>query len=316
MPLFIWLTIRRMTPATAIALLLLLGGFSGASELRAQTSIIRKVMGGGGGTTSSSGHIVRGTLSQTAVGRMTRNGSDRHDVGFWYWAYQPEVVARVSIPHLQATTGTRLTFPMTLTIDEERKPFFPRAFRARVRFNRTLLHQQGTTPPCDAAVDGCVIEINGVANGAGTIAEMQFLTALGDSEATELAFEEFEWDQKGEERIATVKDDGEMRLLDVCREGGQIRLIRSGEFASRIRVWPNPASDHAMLEYVAAESGPVLIRLVDLYGNEVARLLESEVEAQRLYQAEIDIDAIPSGSYTVVYSTPTQTTTQRLLITQ
>jgi hypothetical protein len=304
-----------MAPAAAITILLI-GGLRDMPELRAQTSIIRKVVGGGGGTTASSGHIIRGTFSQTAVGRMIHNGSDRHDVGFWYWAYQPEVIARVSIPHVDAEAGTRLTIPMTLTVDETRKPFLPRAFRARVRFNRTLLHQTGATPPCDPGVDGCVIEINGVANADGTIAEMEFVTALGDSEATPLAFEEFEWEQKGEERIATAKDDGEMRLLGVCREGGQIRLIRSGAFASRIRVWPNPATDHAMVEYVAAESGTISIRLVDLYGNEVARLLESDVEAQRLYQAEIDLDAVPSGSYTVVYSTPTQTTTQRLLITQ
>jgi hypothetical protein len=259
---------------------------------------------------------MRGSISQTAVGRLDRGSGDQHDVGFWYWAYRPEATVKVSIPHVQAEVGTRITMPLTLTVTSSKTDFLPRAFHARIRFNRTILRQGSGTPPCDATTGDCVIEIDGTATAEGPIAQMEFITALGDSEGTPLTIEEFTWQQKGEERIATARENGDVTLLGICRQGGQIRLIKSGEFASRVRVWPNPATTRTTLEYVAAEAGPVTIRLVDLFGNDVTKLVSTDVEAERLYQTEIDLSQIPSGSYTLVYSTPTQMLTQHLIVTQ
>ena len=72
----------------------------------------------------------------------------------------------------------------------------------------------------------------------------------------------------------------------------------------------------AMAMFVAAETGPVVVRVVDMLGNEVARLVDAEAEAERLYSSDIDLKQIPSGSYVVVFTTPTGVVTQRLMITQ
>jgi hypothetical protein len=301
----------------ARALLFLLAPILFSVTLHAQTQITRDVVAGGGGTTSSGGHTVRGTVSQTAVGRLTHASNERHDVGFWYRAYQPEVVARVSIPSLEAEVGTRVTIPVRLTTSESRKPFFERPFRARIRFNGTLLHAVGSTPACTYDEDDCLIDISGTATADGTIAELEFIVALGNAESTPLVIESFEWQPKHEdERIATTREHGELKLLGVCRVGNEIRLIRSGAFLSRMRAWPNPISRAGTVEYVSAESGPITLLLVDMLGNTITTLVETDVEAQRLYQVEIDLENIPSGSYHLVYITPSQRMTQRLLIMQ
>lgn len=287
---------------------------SGAPEAFGQNGVIREVISGGGGTAGSAGHIVRGTLSQTGIGRTARGGGNRHDAGFWYRAYRPEIVAVVSIPEIEANVGNRLTIPLQLSTSQIRGDFFPRGFRARVRFNSTLVHLTGNNPLCSYDGDDCVFEFTGTAQGPnGTIAELDCITALGNAESTELIIEEFEWERRAEEHVTMTKDNGALRLLDVCREGDEIRLIRTA-VASRMRLWPSPARELASLEFVAGESGPVEIRLVDMLGSDAATLVKEEIEADRIYRTDVDLSGIPSGSYIVVYRTATRTLTQRLLI--
>ena len=285
--------------------------------LLAQTTVTRDVVAGSGGTTASGRYSLRGTVSQTAAARVASSSSDRHDIGFWYRAYQTEVVARVSIPHLEAEVGTRVTVPITLTTTASRTPFFERSYRARIRFNGTLLRASGSTPACTWEEDDCVLELTGVARQDGVLAELEFIVALGNAESTPIAIESFEWGQKREdERITTYRDNGELTLLGVCREGGEIRLIRSGSFLSRLRVWPNPVTTQGTAEVVSAETGPVTVLLVDMLGNTVATLVDQHAEAQRLYQVALDLSGISSGSYHLVYITPSQRSSQRLLIMQ
>lgn len=299
----------------AIVLPTLVVGLLAVGMLRGQTIIKRHVVASGGGEAASAGHTTRGTISQSATGRLTHAVDDRHDAGFWYWAYKPTATVVVALPTIDAEVGTRVTLPMTLTMTDATADFLPRAFHARIRFNSTLLHPVAGTPACIADTGDCVLRIDGIADaGADVIARLEFIVALGDSEATPLKIEDFKWEKTGEERIATVRRDGLVNLLGVCRVGGQVRLIRSGAFASRVRASPNPSHGRTTLEFVAAEDGPVEIRLVDLLGNDVARLIETNAEAERLYRSEVDLDAIASGSYVIVYRTPTQVLTERLVI--
>jgi hypothetical protein len=303
--------------ALAVPLLLALAILTGGTTLRAQTVVIRSVVAAGSGSSASAGHSVRGTVSQTGVGRLLHGGDARHDVGFWYKAYQPEVIARVSIPKLEAEIGTRITVPLRLTMGATRSPFLPRSFRARVRYNHTLMRPAGSTPGCSYDGGDCVLEITGQATQEGTIAELEFIVALGDAESTPITIESFDWQmQREDERITTVLEHGSLTLLGVCRVNGELRLIRSGAMVSRVRVWPNPISRSGSLEYVSAETGPIEIHLVDLLGNDIATLLSTDAEAQRLYQVDIDLSQVPSGSYHLVYITPSQRIAQRLLVTQ
>ena len=293
------------------------------SPLTSQTSeptITRDVISGGGGTTRSSGNIIRGTLSQTGVGRLKTGGAyERHDVGFWYKAYPPEVLTTVSLPIIETNVETRVNVDLTLKTEFPReltRPFYPRLFTARIRFNGTLLHPLSGTPECLWDGDDCVIEISDTAWEAnGTIATLEFITALGNAVGTPLTIEEFTWSRLGEERISVLKEHGALTLLDVCREGGEIRLIQSGP-AARLTIWPNPASISATVEFTPNESGVVDMRLVDLLGADVIQLARQEVEVDRSYRLPIDLTSVPTGTYTLVFRLPATTITRRIIVRQ
>lgn len=303
---------RILATIVALAALLLM-----TSSLSAQHTITRRVVGAGGGTSTSGTSTLQGTVSQGAIGRIASTTGTRNEIGFWYSPVRAEVATIVSLPHTEAEPGTRLTIPLHLTIADAQIPFLPRAFHARIRYNHTLLHPIGSTPACSYDGNDCMIEVSGVATSDNSdLATLEFVAALGDSERTALTIDEFTWNKQGEEKIAVVKKHGEFELLGVCRVGGEIRLIHSGAFASRVAAWPNPAREHLELEYVAAESGPVTITLTDALGREVAVLVRTDVEAQRLYRTKVDLSQVSSGSYLLTYSTPTRRITQPVLIAQ
>lgn len=290
----------------------------------AQTELGRDLISSGSGTTGSGsgGHIVRGSISQTAVGHMEHGspgpggGSDLHLVGFWYRGLRPDVITTVSLPRIETTTATEITVPMTLETSGAVGPFVPRDFTARIRFNGTLLHPIGSTPPCVYGDGFCTLEISGRATVEnGVIAELRFLTALGNAEATALEIVEFRWEKRAEERISVFREDGEVRLLDVCREGDEIRLIRSGAL-SRLAVHPNPARERTTVEFASNAIGRVELVLVDLLGKEVARLADQQIVPDRHYRIEVDLSGVASGSYVVICRMPASRLAERLVISE
>ncbi len=244
---------------------------------------------------------------------------ERHDVGFWYKAYRPEVITTVSLPAIETNVETRIRAELRLETEFTRepfRPFYPRPFTARIRFNRTLLHPLNRTPDCLWDGDDCIIEIHDTAQAEnGVIATLEFLTALGNAEGTALEIEEFTWMRTGEERITVVKQHGSVTLLDVCREGNHFRLIHSGP-AARLTVWPNPASTSATIEFTPNETGVADIRLVDVLGSDVVGIIREQVQADELYKTSINLTNIPSGTYMLVFQLPSETITRRLVVRQ
>lgn len=283
----------------------------------AQTIVSREVVAGGGGTLRGGERIVRGTLSQTAVGVLARpDASELQFAGFWHRAYRPEAVTTLSLPRIETTTRSRVVVELRLETTGNRSPFTPRPFTIRIRFNSTLLHPLEGTPACSYDGDDCIIEISDTARlENGVIARIPFITALGNAESTPLRIESVEWDKRGEERIRVEKIDGELLLLDVCREGEEVRTIRSGPVA-RLAIHPNPTSGDATLDLTPNESGPVTIRLVDPLGAERLRFPTVSVEAGRHYPLQLSLSSLPSGVYTLLVQTPSGLSTKQLIIQQ
>ena len=283
--------------------------------------IIRDVNGSGGvRMTASNGHALHGTVSQTSIGRVSiENQTTRLDVGFWYWAKTVAPVC-VRLPIAEAEPGTTLTIPLLLEQAENMPAGGQLGFRARIRFNRSLLQPVQDTPECLWDGGDCLLDIEGPVTAemlqTGILAKLQFLVKLGDSESTPLIIEEFEWIGGGERDITTILKHGQFNLLGVCREGGEVRLVHGTGPASRVRVWPNPASGSTEVAFVSREEGPVRVTLVDAIGREVATLAEQTVEAVKLYSINADLSSIPSGSYFLVFRTPTEVKTTRLTIEQ
>lgn len=283
--------------------------------LSAQTQISRQVIGNAGGQTESGRHRIHGTLSQTSVGLLPRRDDSLHGVGFWYKA---EILAsaHVRFPIIEAEVGTIVTIPLILEDSERLLRYGPRSFRARIRFNRSLLVPEGTTPFCSPDGDDCVMEITGLATGreTDTIARLDFRATLGNAESTPLIIEEIVWESKAERRFVAEKVNGEFRLLGVCREGEGLRLIRAGGPASRLRAIPNITDGPAAIEYVAGEAGQMRLVVVDQLGREETVLFHGTVDAARLYQNSFDLSRLSTGSYFLVMRTATETLIEQLII--
>lgn len=282
--------------------------------------IIRDVNGSGGQAMQGGAFGLHGTVSQTTIGRVSTE-LRRQGVGFWYWAREFDAFACIRLGNGEANPGERVMIPLLIE-DMQRFPVqAPTGFRVRIRFNRSLLQPDSEElPGCTFEGNECVLEITGAVTPesiqSGVLAEMFFLAKLGDSESTPLIIESFEWTGVGEGQIETVTKDGLFTLLGICREGGEIRLVHSAGPASRIRVFPNPASDRVSVEFTSKEEGRASLVLIDQFGREVATLAEQGVEAAQLYRVDVDLMNISSGAYFVILRTPGEIKTMKLVIEQ
>ena len=284
--------------------------------------IIRDVNGSGGRLMSAGNFRIHGTVSQTTIGRVVRPNAnnDLHNVGFWYWAKENKAFACVRFPITQAEPGTTISIPLLIEQTERLPVSSALRFQARIRFNRSLLMPVGETPECLYDGDDCLLDIDVVvtpeAIQRGVLTELRFLTKLGNAESTPLVIEEYAWTGYGEQPITTVTKPGEFALLGVCREGGEVRLIRSLGPASRLRVWPNPAIGNTNVEFVSREAGQVRLTLVDAIGRELKVLAEESVESMELQRVSVDISTIASGTYFLVMRTPGEIKTTRITVEQ
>lgn len=280
--------------------------------------IIRDVNGYGGEAMTGKTMNLHGTVSQSSIGRLRRPNGSLHNVGFWYWAKSSELYACVRMPLAQAEPGTVLNIPLLLEESSRLPVNGTLRFRARIRYNRTLLQPVNGTPECQWDGDDCILEVEGVVTAnsieTGVLANLQFLAKLGNAESTPLTIESLSWSNVGERTIRTVLKPGLFTLLGVCRVGGEIRLIHSTGPATRVRVWPNPAADQINVEFISREEGTVSLELVDAIGRQVGTLAEQQVDAVRLYSVALDLSNVASGTYFLVLRTPTDVKTTRLTV--
>ncbi len=255
-----------------------------------------------GGWTSSGEHRVGGSLSQSAAGLLAPGAATTAGIGFWH---RPTTSARavVRIPEISAEVGTRLTIPVILESSEGLLRYGPRSFRLKLRYNRSLLDPDPIrTPICQIEGNDCVMEVSGQVSGAlvDTIARLEFTAMLGDAESTPLAIDTIIWERRAERRFEASTINGLFTLLGVCREGDRIRLIHTGPPASRLALYPNVTAGPLTLNFLSAESLPVTISLVDPLGREGRVVYSAPTEASRLYQVNVDLGDLSSGSYFMV----------------
>ncbi|MGE3800628.1 MAG: T9SS type A sorting domain-containing protein [Candidatus Kapaibacterium sp.] len=289
------------------------------SQLISQSRIARGTFGSGGGSTGSGVSGSHGTLSQSIVGRTAgvSQGETFHEAGFWRRGVLPNSETVVAIPATEAPVGLLLTIPIDLQSVTGSLVGATRPYKLRIRYNATLLEPTGGTPQPLRIGDTCFLEVTGTAVLLpGTFAELQFRAKLGNDTSTPLTIEEFQWETLAEERNRVTTVDGTFTLLGVCREGDSVRLIHSGPSAARITLQPNPVRTEGVATYTAAESGQTELILFDMMGKEVALLASFNGEAEHIYRVELDVQSIPSGAYTLVCRTPTQTLTERLMISE
>ena len=281
----------------------------------AQGRIERGVIGSGGGVVAGGSGRLHGTFSQSLAGRSASEAFARF--GFWHQAAAPAFETVIHLPHVEAPVGTRLTIPLSIQSVDGNVQSVRRDFTALIRYNASLLDPLTPGVSCLRVGETCFLEVRGTADlRPGIIAEIEYIAKLGTDTGTALELVEFAWEGGGEELHRVIRLDGFFRLLDVCREGDAVRLIHAGSSGARITVNPNPLRTVGQIEFISVEAGYTSFTLVDVTGTEVARVGRIDSDPDQLYRLPIATEELPSGAYTLLCRTPSETLTTSILITE
>lgn len=214
----------------------------------------------------------------------------------------------VEIPTLEGAPGDRVRVP--LRIIEAQRSFFGlrRTFRTTIRFDATLLEPAPGTPRGTIRDGERIITITGErVDGSEELFALDMIAALGGADSTIIHIDEFIWTDAGS-RIGTR--DGLFKLRDICRTGSD-RLITVGGQAALKESHPNPARSNAHIEFETGEVGTSRLYLVDPMGKEVMTIIEGDLPIGQ-HAAELDLTALPSGTYFYILQTPTERLSRRL----
>ncbi len=220
---------------------------------------------------------------------------------------QPEILAlELSFPDTAAAVDQHIAIPLRLLSSS---PFEGNiTVGGTIQFDRTMLSADRLSTP----VPGGSIDITdelispglrtfrfrytGPLPADGTLALVESFVLLGLSDTTSLRImHPTAAPEPGMVETVITGRDGFFRTLGICRTGGD-RFIRLQEMSKLAVSVPNPASDWAAIRFEIPAGGPVLLRLFNGMGEEVARPVEGELAAGS-HEIRIDLRALPSGLY-------------------
>ncbi len=183
-------------------------------------------------------------------------------------------------------------------------------FAAQIRFDGTLMTPLEWNGAIYLEGDERVLAINGSKSSEGdTLIMLRCIVGLGAAESTPITIENFAWRGCGG---PTGTIDGELRLLEICRETTP-RLFLSNGFSALKPARPNPAADGAEIPYEIIEPGRTRLYVTDLAGRRVVTLADAEM-VPGSYVARLDLTGLSSGVYLCVLETPTQRMTGRIQV--
>jgi hypothetical protein len=250
-----------------------------------------------GATGASHAPAAEGTYTVAVTGA---NGCSSISAPYLYFSAS----ATVSLPEIVAAPGERITVPIRLiTSSGLNHPVF-RRFRITLRFRASMLIPVGDGWSGSVQGNERVMTIEREWDGSfakGTLGDLEFIVALGDSIATPLRIEAFEWTDG---RARTTAIDGAVVLRDLCEiDGTRLIDVTGGTALKPAR--PDPVTDIAEIDYEVIEAGPTRLYLIDLFGRTVATLADGDHMPGR-YTTVLDMRGIPSGIYICVLRTATE----------
>src|SRR3989339_151739 len=208
--------------------------------------------------------------------------------------------AYLLIPTDSASVGTPITIPIILTSSEGMVQSGVTRYTIRISTNRTVLKPRGSTPQGIFVNDRRIIELSGtLKDTAGTLAQLQFTTALGDEECSTIEIDTIIW--TGGLCRSNITN-GQFCIEGLCREGGT-RLISPGQI-TLFDAKPNPADEKITFEFEIIEEAPTSLVISDMDGRTKEIFVESNPSAGK-YKLEYKTNALESGVYMYMLRTPT-----------
>ncbi len=219
----------------------------------------------------------------------------------------------VKIADIQADVGAKVKLAVVMTKQQGLLESGATKFKATLRMNRNIIH---CTDPNIVCISGtnpalCEVEITGnYQSGRDTLGFIDAEATLGDVESAPLELVDFQW-TNGKGVVNVVRQNGEFRLLNLCREGG-LRLYQSQGTVS-ITLRPNPASQNAEVEYTLREETFVKIDMTNILGQQVI-LIDNAIRKQGTYKQTVELANVGEGVYFLNLLCPNITESIRVYI--
>ena len=213
---------------------------------------------------------------------------------------------RVSLGSDSIKVGEIATIPIKARLSDEQKICGYTNYKTTVRFNKTMLLPVEDTPFGRVEDNEQVIDLEGAATDT-IIANLKLRAALGNSECTDITFDNFSWGC-GNVQVESVK--GKLCTKGICKEP-TARLFDETQQRLLKVPNPNPAQDFADINFTTIEEANTELYIINTLGAREATIGQNFF-IPGTYSVRINTDALPTGSYYVVLKTYTKTFVQRL----
>lgn len=228
-----------------------------------------------------------------------------------YLDLNPTVTVRA--PKVSARMNTIASVPITVDDPGSARTAGATKIELALRFNASLLAPTGATPK--GTIIGkereLFLSLPIPTNGDTVLTTLTFKAALGDDSVTTLDIINPTSDNIN---VTVVDNDGEFKLLDLCREGGA-RLLNPNGITGITKIHPNPTSSIVQADIKTVEKGITTLSLYDVMGREVRKYIEGTNEPLDERRA-FDVSGISQGRYIFILRTPTVTKTYPIEITK
>jgi hypothetical protein len=225
-----------------------------------------------------------------------------------------------------AQLGTETHLYLTIDSAAPQGPLDTFHLLTRVRYDASLLSLIDIGSPSGlqlSVVDNRIVgsarlltlDLRGLFPPSGRIVDLHALATLGDTDRTVLAFDSLLLERVPSASPILIRDTipGGFTSLGICRAGpSRFVAPASGMFrlaASR----PNPASSVATVEFEAVENGRMALRLIDARGRLAGVVFDEDI-VPGIYRADLDVASLPSGTYWLVLTSPSQMARQAMQV--
>jgi len=223
--------------------------------------------------------------------------------------------AEIAIETTEGKTGETVNIPIKLLnaqniVDEHE------SIQTTLTYNYSVLQPVGNTPTGIIDDDLRIIELSlPTEAGADDILEtLQFRVMLGTEGVIPLLLT----NTKTGKGIANfVETSGKFTVTDICISGDpnnlNFRLFDPKGLAQILNISPNPANGETVFTFEAQEEGIHNIAVYSSIGTKIADLMDKQIKPG-VYELHFNTENVSTGSYFIIYQTPTKLITAPLNI--
>ncbi len=212
------------------------------------------------------------------------------------------VTSTVVIDSVNAKVGQQIVVPIRLTASQGLNAAGASSWRATLTYDPSVVVGRANTSDCwlPNTPGPCSITVQGTrgADTTGTLFALNFTAVLGSTDRTPLTLTDFQW--TGITGATIDKRNGQVRITDICREGGDRYLVGKTN-GYGLRVYPTPASSDLTIDVKGLGTDALRWTLTNMLGEVLMTGVDGADAAGSLMRT-IDVSRLSAGTYTITAS--------------